>query len=137
MEGKSKIIIEYKSWKICPLICYDLRFPVWSRNSEGYDLLIYVANWPASRSYAWDTLLRARAIENQSYVAAVNRIGKDGEGIEYSGESVILDPKGMPLHEVIKGKQAIFSKVLDLEELRTFRKKFPVADDADRYKLLI
>lgn len=137
VQGRSKLVIEFNNWKICPLICYDLRFPVWSRNSEGYDLLIYVANWPASRSFAWNTLLRARAIENQSYVAAANRIGKDGEGVKYSGESMILDPKGFPVHKVIKGKQVVISEVIDLQELKIFRKKFPVAEDADTYKIII
>jgi len=88
-SGNNKLIIEYKGWKICPLICYDLRFPVWSRNSEGYDLLIYVANWPDKRKLAWKTLLTARAIENQCYVIGVNRVGKDTKNY-YSGEIHIL-----------------------------------------------
>jgi len=134
--GNSRILINYKNWKILPLICYDLRFPVWSRNSDGYDILLYVANWPAVRSYAWNCLLRARAIENQSYVVAVNRIGKDGEGVEYIGESMILDPKGFPMNEVIEKKEMIIFKIIDLQELKDFRKKFPVSADADKFMLI-
>ena len=92
--GKERIIIEYKGWRIFPLICYDLRFPIWSRNNLNYDLLIYIANWPERRSTPWKTLLKARAIENLSYVAGVNRIGKDGNGIEHSGDSALIDFKG-------------------------------------------
>ena len=101
-EGKSRLIVEYKGWKFCPQICYDLRFPVWSRNrwEDGkaeYDCSIYIANWPAVRSAPWVALLQARSIENQAYVIGVNRVGKDGNGIEYSGHSRVFDPRGKEL----------------------------------------
>jgi len=134
--GNSKLIIDFGSWKICPLICYDLRFPVWSRNTEGYDLLIYVANWPSVRTLVWNTLLRARAIENQCYVAAVNRVGKDGEGIEYTGESMILDPNGDLLSGPAENREVIISYSISLDLLNDFRRKFPVANDADNFKLI-
>src|SRR3972149_5147564 len=93
--GSKKLFITYKEWKIFPLICYDLRFPVWSRNvNNEYDLLVYIANWPEKRREHWLKLLFARAIENQSYVIGVNRIGKDGRGVGYSGDSIVIDPKG-------------------------------------------
>jgi predicted amidohydrolase len=92
--GKQKIIIEYLGWKICPLICYDLRFPIWNRNLEDYDIAIYVANWPEKRANHWKSLLMARAIENQCYVLAVNRIGIDGKGLNYNGDTSIIDPTG-------------------------------------------
>ena len=103
--GKPRLTVELKGWRVCPLVCYDLRFPVFSRNRFGveaearfdYDLLLYVANWPAPRAYAWNTLLRARAIENLSYVAAVNRVGRDGNGLDYNGDSAALDFLGQPL----------------------------------------
>lgn len=102
--GTEKIIIEYKGWKICPLICYDLRFPVFSRNTENYDLLIYVANWPKTRINAWDTLLKARAIENMSYTIGVNRLGVDGTNLEYVGHSQIVDYLGNSVLEPQKVK---------------------------------
>jgi predicted amidohydrolase len=89
--------VRHKGWRICPLVCYDLRFPVWSRNRDDYDLLLFVANWPARRAVAWKTLLRARAIENLSYVVGVNRIGKDGNGTTYAGESAAIDFLGNTL----------------------------------------
>ena len=98
--GQTRIVKEWKGWRICPLICYDLRFPVWSRNEQledgmDYDLLLYVANWPAARISAWDTLLQARAIENLSYVVGVNRVGEDENGKTYNGHSLIVDQKGI------------------------------------------
>lgn len=135
--GKEKLITELYGWKICPLICYDLRFPVWSRNTENYDLLIYVANWPASRRMVWDTLLRARAIENQSYVCGVNRIGKDGENIDYSGGTVLIDPKGNELYSVPDNKQKAGIFEISLPLLKEFREKFPVLEDRDQFNLLI
>lgn len=95
--GKEKLIFEYKGFRICPMICYDLRFPVWSRNTEDYDVLIYVANWPKKRVNAWDTLLKARAIENMAYCIGVNRIGTDGVDFEYTGHSAVYDVLGEPL----------------------------------------
>ncbi len=93
-RGKEKLILKYKDWKICPLVCYDLRFPVWARNTEDYDLLLYVANWPKPRINAWDALLKARAIENMAYCVGVNRVGKDENGHEYSGHSAVYDVLG-------------------------------------------
>jgi len=117
------------------LICYDLRFPVWSRNTQyKYDLLIYIANWPAVRNDAWEILLKARAIENQCYVAGINRIGKDGRNIQYIGNSQVLSPAGEVLHK-IENKEGILSGDLDLQLLTKFRKGFPVLDDADEFML--
>lgn len=130
-SGQQKLTIEYKGWKICPLICYDLRFPVWSRNTENYDLLIYVANWPAARSYVWKSLLVARAIENQSYCVGVNRSGIDGYGINYSGDSAFIDAKGTA---AFLGEQpAVQTFELNYDELQTFRKNFPVLNDKDKF----
>ena len=134
--GSERIIFTIGKWRICPLICYDLRFPVWSRNKNEYDLLIYVANWPGSRSLVWGKLLMARAIENQSYVIGVNRVGKDGTGISYSGDSVIIDPKGNPVQKAKANEEVVFTENLSLEELYDFRNKFPVSLDADDFKIL-
>ena len=134
--GDERLIVDYKGWRILPLICYDLRFPVWSRNLNDYDLLIYIANWPESRREVWKTLLKARAIENQCYVAAVNRIGKDGTGVSYSGDSVVINPKGEVMTEDIEYKDTIIHAELSAEELVKFRKKFPVHKDADKFKII-
>jgi len=131
--GKNRLIVNHMAWKIFPLICYDLRFPVWSRNREDYDLLIYVANWPAVRSDVWNTLLKARAIENQSWVVGVNRTGKDGEGISYIGESQIINPKGEVI-EKLNGREMIREADISLEELDIFRQKFPVWKDRDHFE---
>ena len=125
--------INLKGWKIRILVCYDLRFPVWSRNTDEYDLLVYVANWPASRIYAWKTLLKARAIENQSFVIGVNRLGSDGNAIRYSGESLIIDPLGKNLNKPIKNKEAIISAELKMNTLKRLRKKFPVLLDREDF----
>jgi len=118
--GKKKLIIDYKGWKICPMICYDLRFPVWLRNVEDYDLLLIVANWPIPRISHWQTLLRARAIENQVYVAAVNVIGEDGNGTKYSGHSSIIDPAGTIIIEQVNEtfKDIYTIKKSKIEEVR-------------------
>ncbi len=133
--GTKRIIKEWKGWKICPLICYDLRFPVWSRNvALDYDLLVYVANWPAIRSHVWNTLLQARAIENLSYVVGVNRVGNDGNGIPHTGDSAVIDFKG----EVLERKsieEGILIHTLQREALTTFRDKFPAFLDADEFLL--
>jgi predicted amidohydrolase len=130
--GTERLVIDYRGWRICPLICYDLRFPVWSRNRDNaYDLLIYVANWPAARRRVWDVLLRARAIENQCFVAGVNRTGTDGAGVLYDGGSTIIDAKGDVLAEAINDVAAVVVAELDLEALRRFRSRFPAWRDAD------
>lgn len=133
--GSRKIIKQLKGWRICPLICYDLRFPVWSRNINlDYDLLIYVANWPAIRSHAWKTLLQARAIENLSYVVGVNRVGEDRNGIPHSGDSAVIDFKGVCLFQE-KDEEIIHTQILDKQALEAFRKKFPAQLDADEFQI--
>jgi omega-amidase len=139
--GSNRLIAEWRGWKICPLVCYDLRFPVWSRNqfnnqtqSLDYDLLVYVANWPAIRSQHWQTLLKARAIENQSYVVGVNRVGADGKGILYDGHSAIINPKGETLMESI-GEESTQTLELNQQELLDWRKKFPAYFDADAFEI--
>ena len=133
--GTERIIITYKGWKICPLVCYDLRFPVWSRNTSEnqYDLLIYIANWPAVRKAPWSKLLEARAIENQCYVVGVNRVGEDGKGFAYSGNSAIINPKGDPISAIPDGENHSVTLPLSLAELNDFRKIFPVGMDADGF----
>lgn len=133
--GTDRLIINYKGWKLRPLICYDLRFPVWSRNiNTEYDVLIYVANWPAARSHAWNTLLRARAIENVCYTIGVNRIGMDYEKNLYSGNSALIDFKGMDLN-IPSTLPSLETYSINLNNLQAFRDKFPVDLDADRFKL--
>ena len=134
-SGDKKLIVELAGWKICPLVCYDLRFPVWSRNTGNYDCLIYVANWPERRSYAWRHLLIGRAIENQSYVVGVNRIGKDGKDIDYSGYSVVLNAKGEPISNTKPNTESIETVSLSYQELENYRKEFPVSLDADKFSV--
>lgn len=129
--GEEKTIVEFRGWKFCPLICYDLRFPVWSRNTENYDVLIYMANWPAPRHYVWENLLVARAIENQAYCVGVNRVGEDGVGIEYLGNSVLASPKGIP--EFMNEQEEIKTFEISYTDLHQFRKSFPVLNDRDNF----
>ncbi len=148
--GEERLIIDYKGWRICPLICYDLRFPVWSRNtsfchpelvegskneSPAYDCLLYIANWPAVRKQPWSKLLEARAIENQCYVVGVNRVGKDGKEIEYSGNSVVVNPKGEVISNLLENENCTQTIELNLKELNDFREKFPVSLDGDEFTL--
>jgi len=133
--GARREVLEVKGWRVCPMICYDLRFPVWSRSRDDYDLLLYVANWPQRRAHAWSTLLKARAIENLSYVVGVNRIGKDGNGATYAGDSVALDFLGQPLSSE-GGGDRVETAVLDLESLHAYRQSFPAHLDADRFELV-
>lgn len=159
--GEKKMIVELNGWKICPLICYDLRFPVWSRNkniplqphnlshpttstgsvqaSKGnnyeYDLLIYVANWPERRAHPWKTLLLARAIENQCYVVGLNRVGEDGNQIAYSGDSVVINAKGEIISTTKANEETIETIEINFNELTEFRKQFPVFLDADEFNL--
>jgi omega-amidase len=134
--GSERLIVEWKGWKIFPLVCYDLRFPVWSRNSSenSYDLLIYVASWPKRRAHAWTILLQARAIENLSYVVGINRIGEDGNGISYQGDSVALDFLGEPLFAL--GNKEL-EKVVHLSKssLQKYREAFPTYLDADKFDM--
>lgn len=132
--GMERLIVEWKGWKICPMVCYDLRFPVWARNRNlEYDLLLYVANWPAVRVNAWDTLLEARAIENVSYAVGLNRVGTDGKEIDYSGHSAAYSPKGEQL--AFSDKEEIIYLDLNGEELQRFREKFPAQLDADNFEI--
>ncbi|NDV58108.1 amidohydrolase [Bacteroides sp. 519] len=135
--GNQKLIVNYQGWNICLLICYDLRFPVWSRNvNNEYDLLVYTANWPSSRQSVWDTLLPARALENMCYVCGVNRVGTDGNDLNYQGGSVLYSPKGKLLGKVQDNEEAIETIEIDLQSLQTFREKFPVWKDADSWIIL-
>jgi len=133
-RGSERLIITVKGWRIMPLICYDLRFPVWSRNNLKYDMLLYTASWPAKRNAAWNILLKARAVENQCFVAAVNRVGTDGTAIEHIGHSQVINPLG----EVIKSlsdKEDHLNCVVDKNLLNQLRKEFPVIGDADQFQL--
>jgi omega-amidase len=134
-SGKEKLIVEYKGFKICPLICYDLRFPVFSRNVEEYDVLIYVANWPKPRVNAWDILLKARAVENMSYVIGVNRVGIDENDLEYVGHSQVVDFFGNSIQEPLE-KEGVFIVEFDKETLLETRKKLAFLDDKDTFEIL-
>ncbi|WP_200871263.1 nitrilase-related carbon-nitrogen hydrolase [Saccharicrinis fermentans] len=135
-QGKQRTVLTYKGVRILPQICYDLRFPVWSRNGSDYDLAIYVANWPTVRKDVWDVLLKARAIENQCYVCAVNRVGEGG-GIHYSGASQVIDFKGRVLLNMNHKFNSIAYCRLDMLSLVSFRKKFPTYSDADDFTLFL
>lgn len=135
IAGKNKLIVEYKGFRILLLICYDLRFPVFSRNKGDYDLVVYVANWPIARIHVWDILLKARAIENQSYVAGVNRVGQDPSS-NYCGASSIVDFFGNEIGRDETSKECFISAELDLEKLNKFRQKFPFLNDADSFDLI-
>ncbi len=134
-SGQSKLIVTYKDWRICPLICYDLRFPVWSRNVDDYDLLIYSANWPKPRINAWKTLLKARAIENMSYCIGVNRVGVDANGYEYTGNSIAIDFLGNELTEVEENTEKIIYATLSKNELIAIREKLPFLEDKDQFEI--
>ena len=134
--GNDRVLIEWRGWRILPLVCYDLRFPVWSRNAPdlAYDLLVYVANWPAARNSHWQTLLQARAIENLAYVAGVNRLGRDGNDIDYAGHSMVIDPTGKT---VLDGgdTEGCHNATIDLSALADHRRNFPAHLDADAFDL--
>lgn len=134
--GQKRLIYKINDWRIHALVCYDLRFPVWSRNRNEYDLLIYVANWPEARREVWKKLLMARAIENQCYVVGVNRIGKDGTGITYSGDSMIIDSRGNAIVTSNEYLEEAIHAEISLDELIEFRKKFPVMLDADDFDIV-
>ncbi|WP_455095132.1 amidohydrolase [Prevotella koreensis] len=129
-RGEERVIVEWRSVRIMLQVCYDLRFPVFSRNNGDYDMIIYVASWPTSRIKVWDTLLHARALENQCYVAGVNRVGRD-PNCEYCGNSLIISPYGEDLAVCGSGEESAKMAEIEMEMLRSFRKKFPVIDDAD------
>ena len=129
--GESHVVVEWRGVRIMLLVCYDLRFPIWSRNrNDYYDMIIYVASWPTSRIEAWRTLLKARAIENQCYVAGVNRVGSD-PNCQYCGCSAIISPYGTVMEECPQDEASAASADIDMESLDTFRKKFPVLNDRD------
>lgn len=133
--GKKKIIKQLKGWNICPLICYDLRFPVWSRNKNNeYDVLIYIANWPKARAFVYSNLLIARALENQAYVIGVNRVGSDGMGLSYSGDTAIINFKGQTLVFETENETILYAE-LNKKELDDFRTKFPAYLDADEFEI--
>ena len=133
--GNKRLQVELKGWQIRPLVCYDLRFPVWSRQEKGnrYDLLVYTANWPEPREIAWRTLLMGRAHENQSYVVGVNRVGDDGNGVPFSGHSMVVEPKGNVISTTQPHETRVETVTLSRKELDRFREKFPMWMDADDY----
>lgn len=133
--GKNRLVFSFKGVRISPYICYDLRFPVWSRNKNDTDLMIFAANWPAARKNVWNILLKARAIENQCYVAGSNRIGTDGNGITYSGESMIIDPRGDIMSVADPDTEQCITSDISMDELVDFRRKFPVLGDADSFTI--
>ncbi len=140
--GRERLTVEWKGWRICPLVCYDLRFPVFSRNrfcverpgGLDYDLLLYVANWPAARAYPWKMLLRARAIENLCFVAGLNRVGDDGNGLHYSGDSAVIDFLGLPLSESFD-EVVVTTTTLRAAELLAHRERFPAMLDGDAFSI--
>lgn len=136
-SGKSKLVFSFRGVRISPYICYDLRFPVWSRNRGDYDLALYVASWPESRINVWNTLLRARAIENQCYVAGSNRIGMDGNGIRHNGLSQIINPRGEILKLAGADEECAITSEISIPELYEFRKKFDVLRDADEFEVKV
>ena len=133
--GNNRLLFEYKGWKISPFVCYDLRFPVWTRNTENYDLAIFVANWPKVRVTAWDTLLKARAIENMSYVVGVNRIGTDANDLEYPGHSQAIDPLGAIIQKAEKQEETIVTITLEKDKLQKTREQFQFLNDRDQFTL--
>lgn len=152
--GENKIITHIENWNFCPLVCYDLRFPVWSRNrfkiqnssnsaevsktgNWDYDVLIYVANWPEVRNYPWKQLLIARAIENQCYVIGVNRIGEDGNGFSHSGDSMVINPRGETVSKTKAHEESVETVFLDKAYLEDFRRVFPVGLDADEFNIVV
>mgnify|MGYP001032616147 CR=1 FL=1 len=135
-SGSQKLIVTYKGWKICPLICYDLRFPVWARNAENYDLLIYMANWPVTRIKAWDTLLKARAIENMSYVIGLNRTGKDANAYQYSGNSLIVDFLGDELSTLDPNEVGLIKGKIKKTNQNKTREKLGFLNDRDSFAIV-
>ena len=133
--GSEKIIVNYKGWKICPLVCYDLRFPVWARNTENYDVLLYVANWPKPRISAWDALLKARAIENMTYCIGVNRVGLDINKYEYTGSSAVYNVLGEKMTNIALGKEQTEVVTLDKSHIKKYRDRLQFLGDQDEFNL--
>jgi len=135
--GTKQITITLNGWRIRPFICYDLRFPVWTRNTgNDFDLAIYIANWPQPRADHWKALLKARAIENQAFVIGVNRVGNDGNGLEYSGDSAVIDPMGRILFQAAH-QESVHNIELSYEKMNAYRQSFPALKDADRFQIKI
>ena len=134
--GNKKVIVNYKGWNIRLLVCYDLRFPVWSRNKQDYDLAIYIANWPITRAEAWKTLLSARAMENQAYIIGVNRCGIDGMNLNYSGDSRIIGPDGKIISACDEFKEQVLTTSISKELLLNLKQNFPVHLDSDNFEIL-
>ena len=134
-QGKDRLIIEMDGWKICPLICYDLRFPVFSRNNVDYDILIYLANWPIKRIDAWDALLKARSIENQCYTIGVNRIGEDGNKAVFSGHSIVFDAFGQELFSATENQEEVLQIEISLNDLKLKRKQMNFLQDRDNFTI--
>ena len=133
--GRERVVVEWRGWRLLLQICFDLRFPVFARNRGDYDAILYVANWPEARRFPWSQLLIARAIENQCYVAGVNRVGMDGKGHHYSGDSVLIDPRGQCIASVAPSQEGAVTGVFEGDALLDFRAKFPVALEADAFEL--
>lgn len=131
--GRDRVVVEWRDWRILLQICFDLRFPVFARNKGDYDAALYVANWPEARSYPWSQLLIARAIENQCYIIGVNRVGMDGKGIHYTGDSVAIDPKGQVMASCRPANDCISHATFDAAELADLRAKFPVGMETDDF----
>jgi omega-amidase len=135
-KGNKHLILKIKNWRIALFICYDLRFPVWCRNENNYDAAVFIANWPEQRNFPWKSLLVSRAIENQSYIIGVNRTGRDGNGVKYSGRSAILNPIGRHILNC-NYRLGVYTKELDKKALDDFREKFPVYKDSDKFKIIL
>lgn len=135
-SGSSRMVVEYMGLRILPLVCYDLRFPVWSRvQANDYDLLVYCASWPAKRIYVWDALLRARAIENQAYVIGVNRVGTDANGLQYNGHSIAIDYMGKNISDALSSCEMLYVVDIDTQKQNEFKTQFPVHLDADAFTI--
>jgi omega-amidase len=134
--GRDKLLLQWRGWRILPQVCYDLRFPAWCRSTaaEPWDLMLVVANWPAPRALHWRTLLQARAIENLGYVAGVNRVGRDGNGLDYAGDSAVFDAEGRPLLDC-GNKAGVFHCSISRQALEDWRRRFPAFMDADQFTL--
>lgn len=135
IAGTERKVFHYRGWRICPQVCYDLRFPAWCRLRDDYDVLLFVANWPEPRTAAWTALLRARAIENQCYVVGVNRSGSDPRGLVYAGASAVYDPLGETVLE-LGDKEGVGAAELELERVSSVRRKLPFQQDADEFRLI-
>lgn len=133
--GNNRVVVDYKGFRILLQVCYDLRFPVWCRNRNDYDMIFYIANWPDSRRSVFDTLVKARAIENQAFVVAVNRVGNDGVGLHYDGGSCIIDFKGEYIGQCTDNEECVITTDLKFEDLMAFRTKFPAWSDADEFHI--